>query len=164
MIKTSHTGYQETRLGEPAPGKIVATATVPLFSCRCPSEQAGLFTVILVGARSSELINTYLRHHWREFSRQNYFDEHGVFMGVMWAGPLLLLGFAMLVSKRTAMKTVKHMLHVYISSQSSLLLVWSILRTLHADIMWLPVSHGLPCTALSFLAQFQGYSSMRENS
>ncbi|CAM9216148.1 unnamed protein product [Sphacelaria rigidula] len=60
--------------------------------------QVGLFIFILVGARSSEYINTYLRNHWQDFSRQNYFDEHGIFMGVMWAGPLILLGFAMLVS------------------------------------------------------------------
>lgn len=60
--------------------------------------KVGLFTVILGGTRSSEFINTYLRDRWHEFSRQNYFDEHGIFMGVMWAGPLLLLGFTMLVS------------------------------------------------------------------
>lgn len=61
--------------------------------------QVGLFAAILVGARSAEYINTYLGRHWQEFARQNYFDEHGVFMGVMWSGPLLLLGFAMLVSR-----------------------------------------------------------------
>lgn len=55
--------------------------------------------IILGGTRLSEFINTYLRHRWQEFSRQNYFDEHGIFMGVMWAGPLLILGFTMLVSK-----------------------------------------------------------------
>eukprot|EP00903_Cladosiphon_okamuranus_P009697 g9225.t1 len=60
--------------------------------------QVGLFTVILGGTRSSEFINTSLRDRWQEFSRQNYFDEHGIFMGVMWAGPLLLLGFTMLVN------------------------------------------------------------------
>eukprot|EP00752_Nemacystus_decipiens_P001940 g1869.t1 len=60
--------------------------------------QVGLFTVILGGTRLSEFINTCLRDRWHEFSRQNYFDEHGIFMGVMWAGPLLLLGFTMLVN------------------------------------------------------------------
>lgn len=47
----------------------------------------------------SEFINTYLRNRWHDFSGQNYFDEHGIFMGVMWAGPLLILGFTMLVSE-----------------------------------------------------------------
>lgn len=54
--------------------------------------------VVLGGTRLSEIINTYLRHRWQEFSTQNYFDEHGIFMGVMWSGPLLILGFTMLVS------------------------------------------------------------------
>ncbi|CAM9983669.1 unnamed protein product [Ectocarpus fasciculatus] len=60
--------------------------------------QVGLFAVILTGTRLSEFINTCLRDRWQDFSRQNYFDEHGIFMGVMWAGPLLILGFTMLVS------------------------------------------------------------------
>lgn len=59
-----------------------------------------MFAVVLGGTRSSEMINTFLRNRWPDFSRQNYFDEHGIFMGVMWAGPLLILGFTMLV--RTA--------------------------------------------------------------
>lgn len=60
--------------------------------------KVGLFAVILTGTRLSEFINTCLRDRWQDFSRQNYFDEHGIFMGVMWAGPLLVLGFTMLVS------------------------------------------------------------------
>ncbi|CAM9420825.1 unnamed protein product [Laminaria digitata] len=60
--------------------------------------QVGLFAVILGGTRLSEVINTFLRNRWPDFSRQNYFDEHGIFMGVMWAGPLLILGFTMLVN------------------------------------------------------------------
>lgn len=57
-----------------------------------------MFTVILGGTRLSEFINACLRDRWQDFSNQNYFDEHGIFMGVMWAGPLLILGFTMLVS------------------------------------------------------------------
>lgn len=64
--------------------------------------------MILGGTRSSELINTYLRDRWHEFSRQNYFDEHGIFMGVVWAGPLLLLGFTMLVSTYHHPQEVQH--------------------------------------------------------
>ena len=88
----------------------VVTASDVLFIFCLPSRsfrdlKVGLFTVILGGTRSSELINTYLRDRWHEFSRQNYFDEHGIFMGVMWAGPLLLLGFTMLVSIRLRERT-----------------------------------------------------------
>lgn len=84
-------------------GGIYNTALMIRFAvCRlrtARTDQVGLFTVILGGTRSSEYINTYLRNRWHDFSRQNYFDEHGVFMGVMWAGPLLILGFTMLVGR-----------------------------------------------------------------
>ena len=63
--------------------------------------------MILAGTRLSEVINTFLRNRWPDFSRQNYFDEHGIFMGVMWAGPLLILGFTMLV-RGTLRHTVVH--------------------------------------------------------
>ena len=63
------------------------------------NDQVGLFVVVLVGTRSSEYINTVLGNRWHTFSRQNYFDDRGVFMGVMWAAPLLILGFTMLVSE-----------------------------------------------------------------
>lgn len=58
-----------------------------------------MFAVVLVGVKSSEYMNTFLRNRWHTFSRQNYFDENGLFMGVMWSGPLLILGFSMLVSQ-----------------------------------------------------------------
>jgi len=87
---------------ESAPGAVVFfnfTDGPTQLSSGATWRKVGLFTVILVGTRSSEFINTCLRDRWQDFSRQNYFDEHGIFMGVMWAGPLLILGFTMLVSK-----------------------------------------------------------------
>mmetsp|Transcript_13567 Transcript_13567/g.15763 ORF Transcript_13567/g.15763 Transcript_13567/m.15763 type:complete len:91 (+) Transcript_13567:265-537(+) len=39
----------------------------------------------------SELINAYCAVHWKKFSSQNYFDKHGVFTGLFWAAPLLIL-------------------------------------------------------------------------
>ena len=56
-----------------------------------------LFNGILVVM--SERINSYCDQHWLEFSKQNYFDKHGVFAGIMFAGPLLLICFFQLVRK-----------------------------------------------------------------
>ena len=44
----------------------------------------------------SERLNALAGTHWRAFSTQNYFDSKGVFTGVLWAAPLILLQTAML--------------------------------------------------------------------
>mmetsp|Transcript_17844 Transcript_17844/g.28914 ORF Transcript_17844/g.28914 Transcript_17844/m.28914 type:complete len:156 (-) Transcript_17844:2323-2790(-) len=38
-----------------------------------------------------ERINRYAGSRWSEFATQNYFDERGVFAGIMYAGPLIIL-------------------------------------------------------------------------
>ncbi|CAM9535518.1 unnamed protein product [Choristocarpus tenellus] len=60
--------------------------------------QVGLFLVVLALGRASELLNTYLAGRWKDFARQNYFDPNGVFMGIMWASPLLFVGFLQLLN------------------------------------------------------------------
>ncbi|CAM9178372.1 unnamed protein product [Discosporangium mesarthrocarpum] len=60
--------------------------------------QVGLFAFILILGRLAEFLNAHLHQRWQQFSRQDYFDEHGVFMAIMWAGPLILVGFMQLVS------------------------------------------------------------------
>ena len=65
------------------------------------SEQRGLpnsavLLDLLVGF--SEKINGYCAVHWRSFSKQNYFDEHGTFASALFSGPLLLIGFAQLIN------------------------------------------------------------------
>ena len=53
--------------------------------------QTCLFFFIVVLVYFSERINSYCATHWEEFSTQNYFDEHGVFSGLLFSGPLLLI-------------------------------------------------------------------------
>ncbi len=55
--------------------------------------QAGVFVTICGLVFALEYINAFLHYHWREFSTQDYFDRHGTFLGVMLAGPLMLIGF-----------------------------------------------------------------------
>jgi transmembrane protein 18 len=60
--------------------------------------QVVLFMLICVLLYFCEQINTYCAQHWEEFSTDNYFDDRGVFAGVMFAGPLLLIGLFQLVN------------------------------------------------------------------
>ncbi|KAJ3681521.1 hypothetical protein LUZ60_016010 [Juncus effusus] len=51
------------------------------------------------GVFMAERINTYLAKNWKKFSSQNYFDSHGVFISVLWSGPLVI--FTMLIVVNT---------------------------------------------------------------
>lgn len=44
-----------------------------------------------------ERLNGFGSRHWKMFAGQDYFDEHGVFMGAMLGAPLLLIMFIILV-------------------------------------------------------------------
>eukprot|EP01061_Rhynchopus_euleeides_P000518 TRINITY_DN1036_c0_g1_i1.p1 TRINITY_DN1036_c0_g1~~TRINITY_DN1036_c0_g1_i1.p1 ORF type:complete len:226 (+),score=96.28 TRINITY_DN1036_c0_g1_i1:57-680(+) len=56
------------------------------------------FFVLIAGlCGSAPYLNSYAADHWEQFSKQNYFDERGVFMSVMWSVPLLVLLFAVLL-------------------------------------------------------------------
>ena len=48
-----------------------------------------------------ERLNTLAGRHWQRFARQKYFDEHGVFAGVLVGAPLLFVMFVILVSDRS---------------------------------------------------------------
>ena len=59
--------------------------------------QTVLFFTIVSLVFLAEPLNSVCAANWRLFSKQNYFDEHGVFASTMFAGPLLLIGFCQLV-------------------------------------------------------------------
>ena len=46
---------------------------------------------------ASERLNAAAHARWRSFATQDYFDRRGVFVGVVWAGPLILILCAMLI-------------------------------------------------------------------
>lgn len=56
-----------------------------------------LFVLVIVMVVSTEVLNTWARKNWRLFTTQRYFDKHGVFMCIFYAGPLLVAGFFQLV-------------------------------------------------------------------
>jgi hypothetical protein len=64
--------------------------------------QTVLFSVVCLLTLMSERLNMYCAANWMQFSKQNYFDQHGVFAGIMYSGPLLVCGLILLVSSHTA--------------------------------------------------------------
>ncbi|KNC99199.1 uncharacterized protein SPPG_09278 [Spizellomyces punctatus DAOM BR117] len=51
---------------------------------------ASNFVAIGVLALAAQPLNYLASQHWATFSRTNYFDAQGVFMSIMWAGPLMI--------------------------------------------------------------------------
>ena len=47
---------------------------------------------------AAERINVWAGQNWRSFSTQNYFDKSGVFIGVVYAAPLLAIMFLQLIN------------------------------------------------------------------
>ncbi|KAF2608280.1 hypothetical protein F2Q68_00044219 [Brassica cretica] len=50
------------------------------------------------GVYFAESLNRLLRKNWKSFSTQNYFDPHGVFLSVIWSGPLLVIAMIILIN------------------------------------------------------------------
>ncbi|GKA72272.1 transmembrane protein 18 [Tanacetum coccineum] len=60
--------------------------------------QMYLFLLSLAGVYLAERLNTVLSDNWKSFAGQNYFDRHGVFLSVLWSGPLLIFATIILVN------------------------------------------------------------------
>ncbi|KAJ6744841.1 TRANSMEMBRANE PROTEIN 18 [Salix purpurea] len=63
--------------------------------------EANLFYEVmdgLAGVYLAERINGVMGDCWRSFASQNYFDPHGVFLSVVWSGPLLIIATIILMN------------------------------------------------------------------
>ncbi|KAL2241792.1 transmembrane protein 18 [Sesamum indicum] len=60
--------------------------------------QMCLFLLALGGVYLAERLNHYLAGNWRSFAGQNYFDRNGLFLSVLWSGPLLVIAIIILVN------------------------------------------------------------------
>lgn len=56
-----------------------------------------VMTFIFIVVRSAEWLNTKGEEHWESFATQDYFDDRGLFLGIMLVGPLMLDIFMMLI-------------------------------------------------------------------
>ena len=52
----------------------------------------------MAGVYLAETLNIFLRDNWKSFAGQNYFDPRGLFLSVLWSGPLLVIAILILVS------------------------------------------------------------------
>ncbi|CAN6350913.1 unnamed protein product [Urochloa humidicola] len=55
------------------------------------------------GVYMAEKMNRYLGEHWKSFASQNYFDRSGVFISVIWSGPLIFISIVSVVSSLIAL-------------------------------------------------------------
>ncbi|KAL3641805.1 hypothetical protein CASFOL_012620 [Castilleja foliolosa] len=60
--------------------------------------QMCLFFLSLGGVYLAERLNRFLAGNWRSFASQNYFDTNGLFLSVLWSGPLLVIAILILVN------------------------------------------------------------------
>ena len=69
------------------------TFSVILWKRRSHDAQRNALIIILPLIFAAHSLNDIGGDRWRSFASQNYFDKNGIFVGVMWAGPLLVNGF-----------------------------------------------------------------------
>lgn len=62
-----------------------------------PSGQLACFLGVSFMCAGASTLNGLGHKHWNLFSTQNYFDKHGVFISVIYTGPLLLILMVQLV-------------------------------------------------------------------
>ncbi|CAI9268110.1 unnamed protein product [Lactuca saligna] len=74
------------------------TLIIILTSRKNINFQMSLFLLSLVGVYLAERLNTVLSDNWKSFAGQNYFDRNGVFLSVLWSGPLLVFSLIILVN------------------------------------------------------------------
>ncbi|XP_078435198.1 tmem18 [Wolffia australiana] len=71
---------------------------VAIISRKNVNLQLCLSIIAFSGVLLAERINSLLGHNWESFAGQNYFDSSGVFMAVLWSGPLLLISIFIVVN------------------------------------------------------------------
>ncbi|KAL3845601.1 hypothetical protein ACJIZ3_003004 [Penstemon smallii] len=71
---------------------------VAFMSRRNINFQMLLFLLSLGGVYLAERLNRFLAGNWKSFAGQNYFDQQGLFLSVLWSGPLLVIAILILVN------------------------------------------------------------------
>ncbi|KAK8623996.1 hypothetical protein V6N13_065355 [Hibiscus sabdariffa] len=86
----------------------VVLLIVTIFSRKNTNFQMCLFLLTLLGIYFAESLNRFLGDNWKKFATQNYFDPSGLFLSVLWSGPLLTIAIIILfVGKRLNSDTVQ---------------------------------------------------------
>lgn len=69
-----------------------------IFSRKKTNFQMFLFLLALLGVYFAESLNKFLGDNWKKFASQNYFDQSGLFLSVLWSGPLLSIAIIILIN------------------------------------------------------------------
>nr|GEX85693.1 transmembrane protein 18 [Tanacetum cinerariifolium] len=56
------------------------------------------YRLSVAGVYLAERLNAVLSDNWKSFAGQKYLDHHGVFLSVLWSGPLLVFSTIILVN------------------------------------------------------------------
>ncbi|EOY17499.1 hypothetical protein QUC31_001493 [Theobroma cacao] len=76
----------------------VVLLIITIFSRKNTNFQMCLFLLALVGVYLAETLNKFLGDNWKRFATQNYFDPSGLFLSVLWSGPLLAIAIIILIN------------------------------------------------------------------
>ncbi|KAE8709912.1 Detected protein of confused Function [Hibiscus syriacus] len=76
---------------------------VAILSRKNTNFQMSLFLLALLGVYFAESLNRFLGNNWKEFAKQNYFDPSGLFLSVLWSGPLLIIAIIILINSLFSM-------------------------------------------------------------
>uniref|UniRef100_A0A5B7BUG7 Transmembrane protein 18 n=1 Tax=Davidia involucrata TaxID=16924 RepID=A0A5B7BUG7_DAVIN len=76
----------------------VVLLLITFISRKNTNFQMCLFLLALAGVYLAERLNKFLGGNWKSFAGQNYFDPHGLFLSVLWSGPLLVIAIIILVN------------------------------------------------------------------
>ena len=60
--------------------------------------QLGCFVFICTCGFLAQPLNRYCKERWTDFADQDYFDESGLFISIVFSGPLLFIGLIQVVS------------------------------------------------------------------
>ncbi|CAL9775877.1 unnamed protein product [Musa acuminata subsp. burmannicoides] len=71
---------------------------VTILSRKNVNFQLCLSLLAFSGVYLAERVNSFLGRNWKSFSSQNYFDPHGLFLSVLWSGPLLIIMIIIVVN------------------------------------------------------------------
>ncbi|PKA64773.1 hypothetical protein AXF42_Ash016804 [Apostasia shenzhenica] len=76
----------------------ITLLVIAIMSRKKINFQLCLSILAFAGVYLAERINTLLAKNWKKFSGQNYFDPNGLFISVLWSGPLLFLSIIIVVN------------------------------------------------------------------
>lgn len=79
-------------------GSQISLYLLAFLTRKIPNVQIGMLIGVALLIYNTETVNVLGAVYWKRFSSQNYFDENGVFVGIFYAAPLLLLLLLQLIN------------------------------------------------------------------